>query len=609
MSENPKNNSLKNLIYFIVFLFIVLLPFILLELSLNLAGYGVDTRVFLKARFLQGFYYDNLYLGDKYFSKPEQTNKTRPNEGMIRNIFQEPKPAGTLRGFLIGESSAQGFPYHSNQSFGKITEMALKKAGKYKNIEIINLGESAMSSFYICDVAEKIRIFEPDFILIYAGHNEYYGNVSETTGGNYLTKSLYVKLKEFKIFQLVFNILNPVKKMGGGEGITLMERQFNEKQVPENNITDKRVADIFLSNLDKIIRLYKKANIPVIVAEPVCNLIDMPPFSGDKDAEFMEYIIKYINVLNSKNKKEIASFYDERKKHPEYDKNANIRYLDAHCEGFLNGISGFDSYVAAKDLDTIPFRVRSALQKELLEYYRSHTAAYPNLYYIPLTEILRKDYGDPVFGNTIFIDQLHFNQHGQRILSKIIAGKIADVFAFNELEKKKVLDYYNNEAGIDSDIHYLPAYKIESELKINSIVSRAPFISMLIKYNFDLTRDFKSINEMDKGLIDLFYNSHLTFVDPVVVGNYYLQKDDTNNASKYFDAGTFVYPGTYYMYMARAKYEESIIRNPDEARESYRMAYLLSEKNRIIYEDMTNYFISLNRKDWADEIDRLYGKP
>ncbi len=132
---------------------------------------------------------------------------------------------------------------------------------------------------------------------------------------------------------------------------------------------------------------------------------------------------------------------------------------------------------------------------------------------------------------------------------------------------------------------------------------------MMIKFDFDINRDLGTLDKMDKGLINIFNNSGIKFVDPVVFGNYFLEKDDTNSARNYFDSGTFVYPGMYYVYDVKAKFEESIEKNFEESKKNYLFAYLLSEKNRIIYEDMTNNFATLKRNDLIDELNSKYGKP
>jgi len=49
-----------------------------------------------------------------------------------------------------------------------------------------------MSSYYVKDLAAKLRKYAPDFIVVYSGHNEYYGTIGALTGGNYFTKNLYL---------------------------------------------------------------------------------------------------------------------------------------------------------------------------------------------------------------------------------------------------------------------------------------------------------------------------------------------------------------------------------------------------------------------------------
>ena len=210
-----------------VFCILIFVAFILIEIFMRIAGIGVDVSLFAKPRYYPQVYVDNLNYSNKFFNTKPLKNRVKLPESMINNAFPVKKPKNTLRGFVIGESSVQGFPYGTNQSFAKICELALKTAGRYNDVEIINLGVSAMTSYYIRDAALKALRYEPDFILIYAGHNEYYGNVSYTTGGNYMTKRLYLFLKELRIFQLLFDLVTPE---GQGENSkSRMEEQYSEK--------------------------------------------------------------------------------------------------------------------------------------------------------------------------------------------------------------------------------------------------------------------------------------------------------------------------------------------------------------------------------------------
>jgi len=52
------------------------------------------------------------------------------------------KDSRVIRGFLIGESTPEGFPYKPNQSFGKMTEMALNAVQSNRIFQIHNVSYS-----------------------------------------------------------------------------------------------------------------------------------------------------------------------------------------------------------------------------------------------------------------------------------------------------------------------------------------------------------------------------------------------------------------------------------------------------------------------------------
>ena len=134
---------------------------------------------------------------------------------------------------------------------------------------------------------------------------------------------------------------------------------------------DKEVAGIFLKNIDDIVKAYSKRDIPVIMVEPVCNLYDMPPFAGEGDDKYKKFILEYNDVVKSNDKEKVKEFYTGRLNKKEYDINANIRYLDAQSRRIIDGKPDMDSFISAKDLDIVPFRVRSELVKELEHYCES----------------------------------------------------------------------------------------------------------------------------------------------------------------------------------------------------------------------------------------------
>jgi len=149
-----KNINQKKLAFTLVFFALIIAFFLFFELLLRLLGYGFDTGIFVKPKYIDEIYIENLAFTNKY--KPKQYWISNDlSQMLIRNTFTSEKSKNTLRGFVLGGSSAEGFPYETNQSFSKMTELALKQSGKYDNIEILNLGISAMTSYFIKDTAKK----------------------------------------------------------------------------------------------------------------------------------------------------------------------------------------------------------------------------------------------------------------------------------------------------------------------------------------------------------------------------------------------------------------------------------------------------------------------
>ncbi|NLY74385.1 MAG: hypothetical protein GX075_03690 [Firmicutes bacterium] len=595
----------KRTLFSIIFGLLWVLIFVLLEAGLRIAGYGIDTRPFIVPRYQKDTYVMNTNFIKKYYPRKALTRPDTLRDMMIANRFSRQKSASALRGFLVGGSTAQGFPYLTNQSFGKMTESALKAGGKYQEVELLNLGLSAVTSYCVKDISRKLLRYQPDFLVIYAGHNEYYGTISATTGGNYFTKNLYLALQEFRLFQFLFNLRNLIAP--APEYTTLMEEQFQQGQLPLDPETDRKVAEDFIKNIDAIVRLYRKHNIPVIIIEPVSNLHDMPPFSGEGDAAFKEFIQRYAAVVQKGDLRELRAFYQDRLSRKEYDRNANARYLDALAQWKLSGQPELDGFKSAKDLDTTPFRAKEILREKLRAYCDERGAA-ANLHYIPLEEIMLAKDAPAAFGNEYFIDQLHFTQTGQRLVSRVLAERIAELFQFSAAEKERVAGFYGDDGRIDQAIHYLPAYRTDVYLKVRLLTENPPFTGMLIPYQ---RRDTDGVTEanVDPELVRLIFESNERKIDyPVLCAEYYINRGQIETGKRYLDSYLWNYPGCYRPYLIQARFQKIYTKDLYGTLATYKTAYLLSDKMKLIHDEIAAYLAEQARGDLFAEIEK-YGKP
>src|SRR5688572_1981609 len=197
----------------IAFLAITLaFPFVLLallEIGLRVAKYGGNLAAFDVPPVLDGRYrIPGGNVGRRYF--PQENAPPTPQ----RDPFLIAKPAHSMRVFVLGESSAAGFPYPSNGTFSRVLRDALTDVLPGDTVEVVNMGMAATNSFTIADLAGDVIAQKPDAVIIYGGHNEYYGALgagsTESLGSYPSFVRFYLRLQRFKTFLLLRNATNKV---------------------------------------------------------------------------------------------------------------------------------------------------------------------------------------------------------------------------------------------------------------------------------------------------------------------------------------------------------------------------------------------------------------
>jgi tetratricopeptide (TPR) repeat protein len=89
------------------------------------------------------------------------------------DLFAAAKPARGLRLFVLGGSSAAGFPFPHNGTFSRVLGEALRDVLPNDSIEVVNVAiAGANSSSAMRDFAGEVIAERPDAVLIYGGRDE-----------------------------------------------------------------------------------------------------------------------------------------------------------------------------------------------------------------------------------------------------------------------------------------------------------------------------------------------------------------------------------------------------------------------------------------------------
>lgn len=279
MKRNRKNISQKPPFWFYIILGLLPIVFVvILELLLTFFNYGNDYSVFIRLpENFPNYKFFNPKLPEKYFGNSPVIPSVIPDG------FQNEKRKNTFRIFTLGGSTTAGFPHSPNGSFPRQLKNLLSETYPKVSFEVINLGVSAVNSVTMRDIIDDVLLENPDLIIIYSGHNEYYGALGSASTirgiSSPIITNLYLNLKKFRVVQLVEyaiqNILSLFANKHENSG-TLMREMAGDNLVPKGSDEYYKGIEQFEDNVETILKKCKDKNIPVLLGRIASNLMQRP---------------------------------------------------------------------------------------------------------------------------------------------------------------------------------------------------------------------------------------------------------------------------------------------------------------------------------------------
>ena len=365
------------------------LPFLLVacvEIALRLADSGGGLALFVRAPTVKGDYLvANRSVGERWFSGVNSP-PTPPRE-----LFAREKPNHAFRVFVMGESAAAGFPYPRNAEFSRYVADVLRDMVSGDSVEVVNLAIAATNSFAILDMAAEVAAQHPDAVLVYAGHNEYYGVLGAasriTVPGGTAAVRVYLRLLRLRSVLALRNGVARVMsrrkdQYGNLEAASLMEILARDRQIPLGSSRYEVGAQQFESNLEAICHLFKRNGIPVFVGSLASNLRDQPPFAANANA-----------VPGS----------------------ANSTFAAARAAFVVGDSTLADSlFTRARDLDVVRFRAPGEFNR-IIRRVTARTGAI----YVPVAEAFAAASPGRVPGSNIFLEHVHPTSDGQALIGRV----------------------------------------------------------------------------------------------------------------------------------------------------------------------------------------------
>ena len=428
MQADKTFNKRKKRIFFLITISIPFIFIITLEILLRIFNYGTDISLFSTIN-IRGTTYHvlNPTFGTRYFSSeniiPVQST----------DYFLVPKPKGMYRIFCLGGSTVAGYPYWYNASFASFLRCRLQKIFPDQKIEVINLGMPAINSFVVLDMAKELLEYEPDLIIIYDGHNEFYGPLGVSSQvtffGSRWLNMLYLNLLHSRLFLLMRDSYNSLLNLFHNnpefnKSDLTLELLAKGQYIPYGSEIYNKVKQTFKSNVDDLIALCNSYNVHVILSTQVSNLRDQVPFVSKERSNLnsslkteLQKHFKAGDLAGSEGKIELA--LNELNSAIEIDSQyASAHYGVARCLDILNQPKeAYTEYVKARDFDQLRFRTSSDFNQIILDVGKKSEVGV-----VDMEKIFAANSSDSLIGSNLILEYLHPNSYGQFLMAKGFAS-------------------------------------------------------------------------------------------------------------------------------------------------------------------------------------------
>ncbi|MBN1826464.1 MAG: tetratricopeptide repeat protein [Candidatus Eisenbacteria bacterium] len=258
---------------------------ILFEGALRLAGVGGETALFLRRPGPDGqeVFVNNEALNRRLFFPVTGRSSNFPRPQIPYARFAARKDPDTFRFFTVGASSSVAFPYTPNVAFASFLREMLAAGMPDRNVESINVSMTAVSSYQVSRwVAEILRLYDPDLIVVYTGHNEFYGVLgagsSMSVGRNRTLTRLFQRLQETAVYALVAGAVERVRRPPEESALAQpIEAMTRDREIRFDGELHRSVERNFEANLEGMARAAERRGVPIVFCTPVSNRVDCSP--------------------------------------------------------------------------------------------------------------------------------------------------------------------------------------------------------------------------------------------------------------------------------------------------------------------------------------------
>ncbi len=344
--------------------------------------------------------------------------------------FRAAKPANGLRVFVLGGSSAYGFPWGAGAAFPRWLGEALAASWAERQVEVVNAAGMSYGFQRLRILTHEVLEYDPDVLVYYEGHNEFVERrlFERLLARTHRLQGLQAVLFRSRLYSAMWRLWERWRPAAKDARADAADRSVGEllgldvvrEDAAQTLLADKvRAAGTLRENLEAILDLAARRRVRVVLCTVPTNLRDWAPnqslFGPETTAAQRDAALGLLRQAKSALDKGAAGpaaglLEQARGMAPGY---AEIHFVLGRA---YEALGRYDdaraAYVRARDLDAQPVRAISLFNDTI----RS-VAAEGRVGLVDVEREFERASPHGLVGFNLIEDYVHPNRQGHRLIA------------------------------------------------------------------------------------------------------------------------------------------------------------------------------------------------
>ncbi len=369
---------------------------------------------------------------NRYHTAPDRLNYFAPQS------FPAAKATNEFRIFALGGSTVQGRPFSAETAFPTWLQLGLRAADPNTEWTVVNCGGISYASYRLLPVLREVLTYQPDTILLYTGHNEFLEEQMVRTveempawrlkvqawGRHWHTIRAVSALRQHRSDRRVESYSDSTRMPS--EVAARLDSKGGLSFYQRDDAGRRQIFRQFERNLERMVRLCRDAGVPLVLMNPVSDLMDTPPFK-----------IANNSSLSSSARRTFDEAWDqaragdlttaERRETLRRAVSIDPRHAGAHyLLGRHDGehgrhLSARAALIRAKEEDLCPLRMLEPMHQSILAIARAH-----KLPLVDVRALIAERSNGNIPDNTWLVDHVHPSIRGHQTIAEALLFALAD---------------------------------------------------------------------------------------------------------------------------------------------------------------------------------------